>query len=94
MHRDISAGNILIDVDASHKAATDTGEPEDIVSKDRDPQNASGFMSDWGFAWFPRSVLDVDTARAGSQPVEPDESMKVTPGDMMIVSTESLLAYK
>lgn len=83
LHGDISAGNILIDVDVSYKpeAATAT-EPEGIVIKDRDPQNASGFLSDWGVAWFPRDVLEVATSvrRIDSRPLEPDS------GDMPVVS--------
>ena len=93
LHGDVSAGNILIDVDASYKANAATGEPEGIVSKDRDPQNASGFLSDWEFAWLPQHVLDVASINSPqSQPDsdQPDADMNITPGDILTVSTESL----
>ena len=94
LHRDISAGNILIDVDASYEAATATT-PERIVSKNLDPQNASGFLSDWEFAWFPQGVLDVAAVHSDSRAVESDSSdMKVVPGDTMTVSTDLPLAYR
>ncbi|KAM5544010.1 hypothetical protein V8D89_002627 [Ganoderma adspersum] len=101
LHRDVSAGNILIDVDASYKATTATGEPgEGIVSEDRDPQNASGFLSDWEFAWLPQHVLDVaNTNSAEPQPDEPDMDIKITPGDILtgtpiFFATELLIGLK
>lgn len=62
-------GNILTDVDASYEAAPAT-KPERIISKDLEPQNASGFLSDWEFMWLPQDVLDVAAVHTDPRAVE------------------------
>ncbi|TBU54310.1 hypothetical protein BD310DRAFT_858831 [Dichomitus squalens] len=55
LHRDISAGNILIKVNATYRSATNTAD-EGITQTDLPPNEACGFLTDFEFASFEAAV--------------------------------------